>query len=170
MHVFAITFRPKPEMLKKGSEPLYLFRELRKLGDLVLTAQTDLVPSLASLEADHPYLWWTGSLKTSAARAQIDEIFEFVIDDCDLEIDEVFESDIAQDAQIVEAFAEPSPVEAEAPVSSAAPAPAELAAPSLPSEGAEPATAPAASQTQRMPVGLRLPSPLRPRRESSSTE
>ena len=37
----AITFRPKPEMLKKANEPLYILRELRKLGELDLVAETD---------------------------------------------------------------------------------------------------------------------------------
>ena len=34
MRSYAITFRPKPEMLKKANEPLYVLRELRKLGKL----------------------------------------------------------------------------------------------------------------------------------------
>ena len=33
---YAIVFRPKPEMLKKANEPLYILRELRKLGELDL--------------------------------------------------------------------------------------------------------------------------------------
>ncbi len=36
---FAITFRPKPEMLKKANEPLYILRNLRKFGALDLVAQ-----------------------------------------------------------------------------------------------------------------------------------
>ena len=83
---FAITFRPKSAMLKKGNEPLHILRNLRKLGTLDLVAQTDCLPALADLEADRPYIWWTGTLQTSARRPQIDEVFEFVIDDCDLEI------------------------------------------------------------------------------------
>jgi len=83
---FAITFRPKSAMLKKGNEPLHILRNLRKLGTLDLVAQTDCLPALADLEADRPYIWWTGMLQTSARRPQIDEVFEFVIDDCDLEI------------------------------------------------------------------------------------
>ena len=89
LHTFAITFRPKPEMLKKANEPLYMLRELRKLGELELVAQTDQLPPLAELEADHPYIWWTGTLRTAATRAQIDEVFEFVVGDCELEITEV---------------------------------------------------------------------------------
>jgi two-component system chemotaxis sensor kinase CheA len=86
MRCYAITFRPKAAMLKKANEPLYVLRELRKLGELDLVAQTDLLPSLAELEADYPYIWWTGTLRTAATRAQIDEVFEFVVGDCDLEI------------------------------------------------------------------------------------
>jgi two-component system, chemotaxis family, sensor kinase CheA len=83
---FAITFRPKHEMLKKANEPLYILRNLRKLGTLDLVAHTDNLPGLAELEPDFPYVWWTGTLQTSATRALIDEVFEFVVDDCDLEI------------------------------------------------------------------------------------
>jgi two-component system chemotaxis sensor kinase CheA len=89
LNTYAITFRPKPELLKKANEPLYLLRDLRKLGELNLTAQTDQLPPLAGLEADHPYIWWTGTLRTSATRTQIEEVFEFVVGDCELEIEDV---------------------------------------------------------------------------------
>jgi two-component system, chemotaxis family, sensor kinase CheA len=85
---YVITFRPKPDMLKKGNEPLYLLHELRKLGTLELVAHTEALPPLAELEADRSYIWWSGTLQTAASRAQIDEVFEFVVDDCDLEIAE----------------------------------------------------------------------------------
>ena len=86
MRSYTITFRPKPEMLKKANEPLYLLRELAKLGELDLVAQTDRLPALTEMEPDHPYIWWTGTLQSKAPRAQIDEVFEFVVGDCDLEI------------------------------------------------------------------------------------
>ncbi len=85
-HEFKIVFRPKPELLKKANEPLYIIRELRKLGTLDLVAETDRLPPLAELEADRPYLGWTGTLRTAATREQIDEVFEFVVGDCELEI------------------------------------------------------------------------------------
>ena len=66
MRSYAITFRPKAEMLKKANEPLYILRELRKLGELDLVAQTDLLPALAEIEPDRPYIWWTGTLRTAA--------------------------------------------------------------------------------------------------------
>ncbi len=83
---FAITFRPKAEMLKKGNEPLYIFRELRKLGDFDLIAEMDGLPPLGEIEPSRPYLAWSGTLRCAASRAEIEQVFEFVAGDCDLEI------------------------------------------------------------------------------------
>ena len=114
MQCYAITFRPKTEMLKKANEPLYVLRELRKLGELDLVAQTDLLPALTEIEPDRPYIWWTGTLRTSATRAQIDEVFEFVIGDCDLEIAET--NSASASASVTENADAPAPVMQEAAV------------------------------------------------------
>jgi len=83
---YNIIFRPKPELLKNANEPLYILRELRKLGTLDLVVETNRLPALTELEADRPYLGWIGTLRTAAKREQLDEVFEFVIGDCELEI------------------------------------------------------------------------------------
>jgi two-component system chemotaxis sensor kinase CheA len=101
---FSITFRPKAEMLKKANEPLYMLRELSKLGELDLEAHTDQLPPLSELEYDHPYIWWTGTLRTEATRAQIDEVFEFVVGDCELEITEMAPEPVAAIAPEVAAI------------------------------------------------------------------
>jgi len=85
---FAITFRPKPEMLKNANEPLYVIRELRKLGELDLVAESSALPPLPELQPDHPYIGWTGTLRTAAAREDVEAVFEFVVGDCELEIAE----------------------------------------------------------------------------------
>jgi two-component system chemotaxis sensor kinase CheA len=95
---FKIVFRPKPELLKKANEPLYIIRELKKLGALDLVAELDRLPPLAELEADRPYLGWTGTLRTAATRQQVDEVFEFVVGDCELEITEAGGSPLAAPA------------------------------------------------------------------------
>src|SRR5262249_49516803 len=80
----ASTFRPRPDLLRHANEPLYLIRELRKLGELDLTAETDALPPLAEIVPDVPYIGWTGTLRTSTPRSAIEEVFEFVSDDCEL--------------------------------------------------------------------------------------
>lgn len=154
LRTFTITFRPKPEMLKKANEPLYVLRELRKLGELDLVAETDLLPALAELEADHPYFWWKGTLRTASTRAQIDEVFEFVVGDCDLEIEDVTPAA----GPVVEAAAPladraPQPTIASPPLAPASPSPvAKPIAVGAPAETAEPSgagrTKPAATTTR----------------------
>ena len=65
---YTIIFRPKPELLKNANEPLYILRELRKLGTLDLVVETNRLPPLEELEADRPYLGWIGTLRTAAKR------------------------------------------------------------------------------------------------------
>ncbi|MGO9050246.1 MAG: chemotaxis protein CheW [Xanthobacteraceae bacterium] len=90
---YRIVFRPKSDLLKKANEPLYILRELRKLGALDLGVETDRLPLLDALEPDTPYLGWNGTLRTPASQAQIQEVFEFVLDDCELEISAVEAAD-----------------------------------------------------------------------------
>ncbi len=85
---YTITFRPKPEMLRNANEPLYILRELRALGDLELVADLSALPPPSEIQADQPYVGWTGTLRTDAPRTAIDEVFEFVVGDCELSIDE----------------------------------------------------------------------------------
>src|SRR5262245_50051258 len=136
---YAITFRPKAEMLKKANEPLYIIRELRKLGELDLVAEIDALPSLSDVDPSHPYIGWTGTLRTTNPRAQIEEVFEFVLGDCELAIEDLTPEDPASEA----ASEAPSPPPPEPAV--AAPAqPVELAGkaarPAAASETPEPAS------------------------------
>jgi two-component system chemotaxis sensor kinase CheA len=144
---YAITFRPKPEMLKNANEPLYILRELRKLGDVELTAHVAL-PPLTEIEPDHPYVGWTGTLRTAATRAQIDEVFEFVVGDCDLEITESVTAATAS-AFPVEAAALPSPLTEAAPPLAPADMPTVPASPDV--EAPPPPAAPSAGKVEPAP-------------------
>jgi two-component system chemotaxis sensor kinase CheA len=92
---YRIVFRPKSEMLKKGNEPLFILRELRKLGELDLKADTDRLPPFAEIKPDVPYISWSGTLRTEVARARIEEVFEFVADDCEIDILELGQEPVA---------------------------------------------------------------------------
>ena len=127
---YEIVFRPKSEMLKKANEPLYILRELRKLGELDLVAATDELPPLTELEFDRPYVGWTGTLRTTATRAQIDEVFEFVIGDCELTIREPI---VLNSASMVESNLAPPPAMEDAIAASTAPPPNEaIGKPAIP--------------------------------------
>jgi two-component system, chemotaxis family, sensor kinase CheA len=146
---YMITFRPKPEMLKKANEPLYIVRELRKLGELDLIAETDALPTLAELDCEHPYIGWTGTLRTTAGPAQVEEAFEFVIGDCELEIREPLLTDAAP---TTESGAAPQSAIEHTIAAAAAPSPKpppQKSAPSTPSnETAEAASVPRVPTTK----------------------
>jgi two-component system chemotaxis sensor kinase CheA len=83
---FTFVFYSGPDLLRKGNEPLYILRELRALGELELKADLDALPVLSEMEFDRAYLGWSGTLKTHAARNDVESIFDFVVNDCDLTI------------------------------------------------------------------------------------
>jgi two-component system chemotaxis sensor kinase CheA len=150
---FRIVFRPGPDLLKRANEPLYIIRELRKLGKLTLLAETDRLPSLAELEPDRPYIGWTGTLVTTAGREQIEEVFEFVVGDCEL--------DIAVDMAALPPSIDPEPQPLPVAAALAAPAIAPLAvhpAPSIvPAAAAdEPAPPPRAAAPKQVATTMRV--------------
>jgi two-component system chemotaxis sensor kinase CheA len=150
---FRIVFRPGQELLKRANEPLYLIRELKKLGDLTLVAETERLPSLAELEPDRPYIGWTGTLVTTAGREQIEEVFEFVVGDCELEI--------TLDTTALPPSFDPEPLPlAAAPVGSAplAPSLAVHPAPSIvpASVADEPAPPPRAAAAKQVATTMRV--------------
>ncbi|MGJ5813655.1 Hpt domain-containing protein [Paludibaculum fermentans] len=83
---FEITFKPKREMFYSGADPVTLLDDLRELGQAHITAHSDQVPLLPSLEPEHCYLWWEILLVTDRDQAAIRDVFVFAEDDCEVRI------------------------------------------------------------------------------------
>lgn len=85
---WTIVFRPKAELLLSGNEPTYMLRALRRLGEAEVVCHLDKLPSLRDLDAELLHLSWTVTLLADPQvdRTQIDDVFEFVADDCDIRI------------------------------------------------------------------------------------
>ena len=84
-----IRFRPGPDILLNGTNPLLLFRELRELGRLRIDLDTVAIPPLDQIDAERCYLAWDMVLTTPAASEAIRDVFMFVEDDCELAIERV---------------------------------------------------------------------------------
>jgi len=82
-----IRFCPGPDLLRTGSNPALLVRELRQLGQLRIKLDTSAIPPLAEMDAERCYLSWTMELETAAELAQIRDVFIFVEDSCELKIE-----------------------------------------------------------------------------------
>jgi two-component system chemotaxis sensor kinase CheA len=82
-----IRFRPKREVLLRGTNPLALLNELRELGACQIVAQFEDVPLLDDLNGEHLYMFWDIILTSDRGMAAIKDVFLFVEDDCELRIE-----------------------------------------------------------------------------------
>jgi len=81
-----ISFCPHTDLLKTGNDPVRMFRELSELGDLEVIVDLQGVPPLFDLDPEECHLSWTLILKGNVPREEIDDIFDWVEDECDLSI------------------------------------------------------------------------------------
>src|ERR1700733_12220292 len=84
--VYRIVFRPFLHLLARGNDPLRMFRELRDLGDLQVTADVSALPAFDEFDPENCYLSWTLQLRTEATRQAIVEVFDWAEGDCTLEV------------------------------------------------------------------------------------
>lgn len=116
-----IQFAPLEHMFRTGNDPLRILRELAALGEAEPEASLERLPALKELDPSTAYLTWIIELLGDASREDVDEVFAWVEDDCELGIEPI----------ISELLDEPvSP-----------PGAAESVAPSAPVEAASEATA-----------------------------
>jgi two-component system chemotaxis sensor kinase CheA len=104
--VWRIRFRLPADAMATGTNPLLLLDELRALGDASVTALTGGVPSLEAIDPGLSYLSWDVMLRTDQGRAAIEEVFLFVIDDMELDIEQIV------DEAIPATVAQPTPAPA----------------------------------------------------------
>ena len=83
---YDIRFFPLTGLYQRANEPQLLLRELARLGKLKVKPDMSRMPDLDNLEPNEACLGWSLELTTSVSRAQIEEIFEFVNEDCELSI------------------------------------------------------------------------------------
>lgn len=150
-----IQFTPAPHILQTGNEPVRILRELAALGDLSVTADITRLPELDLLSVDECFLSWNLVLVSDCSEEDIQEVFEWVIDDCELSVTrQQSHEPIAaeQAAPVALAAVEPSPV-ASQPDAASAPS---VAAPSV--EPVAAASAPEAASDAQESVATKTTS------------
>jgi len=84
-----IHFSPGPELLRTGTNPLLLLRELKQMGNLQVTASMAGIPPLGDLDPTRCYVRWDLVLTTDACPDAIRDVFIFVEDCCELAIEPI---------------------------------------------------------------------------------
>ncbi|MCE1241324.1 MAG: chemotaxis protein CheA [Azonexaceae bacterium] len=82
-----ISVRFGPHMLRGGMDPLSFIRFLGSLGEIVaIETLADGMPDAAEMDPEACYLGFEIRLQTRAGKADIERVFDFCSDDCDLRI------------------------------------------------------------------------------------
>ena len=83
---WTISFKPNPDMLQTGNDPVRILKELDSLGDVKVEVNTDALPEFDLLDPEQSYLSWTIHVSGDVAEDDIKECFEWVEDECELTI------------------------------------------------------------------------------------
>lgn len=86
--LWSIQFCPEPHILMSGNEPVRLFRQLKQMGDIEVTAHISDIPEFHLLTVDECYIRWDIQLDGDVSKDDIEEVFEWVIDECKLTIEQ----------------------------------------------------------------------------------
>ena len=82
-----ITLRFGPEVFRNGMDPLSFLRYLQTLGEVVhIDTLTDAMPSIEAWDAESCYLGFDIEFRSAANHGAINEVFDFVREDCEIEI------------------------------------------------------------------------------------
>ena len=87
---YKIALSFKKDLFFSGQDPLMLLKELQDLGEIIQKkADCSRVPGITEIDPFALYLSWKIILRTREPRAAIEEVFCFVIDDNQVEIEDV---------------------------------------------------------------------------------
>ena len=90
---FRIRFRPSPDIFLHGTNPILLLDELRQLGECHILAHTSSIPELKSLDPEKCYTGWDILLTTNKGIDSIKDVFIFVEDGSELNIEIIEEKE-----------------------------------------------------------------------------
>lgn len=151
--VWKIHFVPEPQVLMTGNEPARLFRELSAMGPLRVEADVSRIPEFQALTVDECFISWTLWLSADVEKEQILEVFDWVIDECALDISPVSEQPVQQPTPAQPVIASHESVGVETPAATPMPAAAvESVQQELPGGGNKVAAAASASSSIRVGI------------------
>ncbi|RYZ83660.1 MAG: chemotaxis protein CheA, partial [Moraxellaceae bacterium] len=82
-----IRFKPKPELLHTGNDPMRIFRALQELGSCAITPIIEqAMPSFHLCDSQLLYISWDIQLSGDVSCAAITDVFDWVSGDCELTI------------------------------------------------------------------------------------
>ena len=82
-----LSLRFSPDVLRNGMDPMSFLRYLRRLGEITaIVTLPDALPDAAAMDPESCYLGFELALRSSADKATIESVFEFVLDESSIRI------------------------------------------------------------------------------------
>lgn len=147
-----IAFCPYLDLLKTGNDPVRMFRELAELGEYAVSVNTQDIPDFYELDPEECNLSWALKVVGDIPLKEINEIFNWVEGDCELDI-QPLEKKTAKPVPLAKkAEPEPSVTEIDQPKSS----PVEVKAKAGSTEAVKPEVQQSDSDQAKAPIAMRV--------------
>ena len=99
-----ISFVPNKEILKNGTNPLYLIDELNALGECNIQVDFEKLPALSEMNPEHCYVSWSIFIATSENIDTLRDVFIFVNDQAEIQLEKVSSINVLHDEAILAKF------------------------------------------------------------------
>jgi len=82
-----VRFAPHERFFHTGNDPLRIFRALTDLGPITVNSDVSRLSAWDQFDPETCYLAWDIAVEKAVARASLDEVFAWVVGDCDLSVE-----------------------------------------------------------------------------------
>lgn len=97
---YFIRFVPNEDIMKNGTNPLYLLEDLAELGTILITPILSNIPDFDKLDPTKTYTSWNIILSTNAGINAIIDVFIFVDDEARIETHKISDYNLLADSAI----------------------------------------------------------------------
>jgi two-component system chemotaxis sensor kinase CheA len=100
-HTYYVLFEPVKEIFNNGTNPLYLLDELHANGKALVISHLNRIPKLSEMNPEHCYTYWEAIVVTSEVVNSISDVFIFVEDESNIEIQKIADTNLLKDLSFV---------------------------------------------------------------------
>lgn len=110
---FHIVFKPERRFFANGNDPLRILKVLSGMGRMTVSCNTGALKEAAPFDPEQCYLAWDIKLEGDTARDEVEEVFAWVKEDCELLIEPIKARvpavEISESVSVPAKSAEPTP-------------------------------------------------------------
>jgi len=99
---YYIYFQPNEDLLKTGSNPLFIVDEISHLGKCIVFPRTNRIPDIEMLDTSKCFIYWEIFIATSLDITALQDVFIFVENKCSITIEKISEDNLIENVDFIE--------------------------------------------------------------------